>query len=145
MGQRDPPPELPPLGCRPALDNLTLAEDILRQNGLCLSFPYVCPEPVLAKSSFLYINGSKRPLFHLDQRNQRRLLVLLLELALQLEGQRKLLQRAGKIPCAHLFSELSLCLVRACVGKMIIFSIKMAQNDRAVFAPACILLLPLCR
>jgi hypothetical protein len=25
------------------------------------SFPYVCPEPVLVKSSFLYINGSKRP------------------------------------------------------------------------------------
>ena len=23
-----------------------------------LSFPYVCPEPVLAKCSFLYINGS---------------------------------------------------------------------------------------
>jgi hypothetical protein len=27
------------------------------------SFPYVCPEPVLVKSSFLYINGSKRPFF----------------------------------------------------------------------------------
>jgi hypothetical protein len=27
------------------------------ENGLFLSFPYVCPEPVLAKSSFLYING----------------------------------------------------------------------------------------
>jgi hypothetical protein len=26
-----------------------------------LSFPYVCPEPVLAKCSFLYINGSKMP------------------------------------------------------------------------------------
>eukprot|EP01046_Picozoa_sp_COSAG06_P006571 COSAG06_NODE_310_length_17775_cov_9.971374_14_plen_113_part_00 len=24
-----------------------------------LSFPYVCPEPVLAKRSFLYVNGSK--------------------------------------------------------------------------------------
>jgi hypothetical protein len=22
-------------------------------------FPYVCPEPVLAKSSFIYINGAK--------------------------------------------------------------------------------------
>ena len=29
------------------------------------SFPYVCPEPVLVKSSFIYINGSKRPFFHL--------------------------------------------------------------------------------
>jgi hypothetical protein len=28
-------------------------------------FPYVCPEPVLVKSSFLCINGSKRPFFHL--------------------------------------------------------------------------------
>ena len=26
-----------------------------------LSFPYVCPEPVLAKCSFIYINGSKMP------------------------------------------------------------------------------------
>ena len=24
-------------------------------------FPHVCPEPVLAKCSFLYINGTKRP------------------------------------------------------------------------------------
>jgi hypothetical protein len=29
---------------------------------LFLSFPYVCPEPVLA-TSFLYINGSKMPVF----------------------------------------------------------------------------------
>ena len=28
-----------------------------------LSFPYVCPEPVLIKCSFLYINGAKRPFF----------------------------------------------------------------------------------
>jgi hypothetical protein len=27
---------------------------------LFLSFPYVCPEPVLAKCSYLYINGCKR-------------------------------------------------------------------------------------
>jgi hypothetical protein len=26
-------------------------------------FPYVCPEPVLVKCSFLYINGSKTPFF----------------------------------------------------------------------------------
>ena len=26
-----------------------------------MRFPYVCPEPVLAKCSFLYINGSKMP------------------------------------------------------------------------------------
>jgi len=29
----------------------------LRKHHLFLSFPYVCPEPVLAKCSFLYING----------------------------------------------------------------------------------------
>jgi hypothetical protein len=28
-----------------------------------LSFPYVCPEPVLVKRSFLYINGFKSPFF----------------------------------------------------------------------------------
>jgi hypothetical protein len=37
----------------------------LQQNGLFLSFPYVCPKPVLVKSSFLHItpviNGFKRP------------------------------------------------------------------------------------
>ena len=26
-----------------------------------MSFPYVCPEPVLVKCSFSYVNGSKRP------------------------------------------------------------------------------------
>jgi hypothetical protein len=31
------------------------------ENGLFLSFPYVCPEPVLVKRWHLYINGSKRP------------------------------------------------------------------------------------
>jgi hypothetical protein len=30
---------------------------------LFLSFPYVCPEPVLVKCSFLYINGAKMPFF----------------------------------------------------------------------------------
>jgi hypothetical protein len=28
-----------------------------------LTFPYVCPEPVLVKCSFLYINGSKSGVF----------------------------------------------------------------------------------
>ena len=35
----------------------------LQENGLFLSFPYVCPEPVLVERSFLCINGSKRPFF----------------------------------------------------------------------------------
>jgi hypothetical protein len=41
----------------------SLEEHDLRKNDLFLSFPYVCPEPVLVKCSFLYINGSKMPFF----------------------------------------------------------------------------------
>jgi hypothetical protein len=37
----------------------------VRKRSFFWSFPYVCPEPVLVKSSFIYINGSKRPFFHL--------------------------------------------------------------------------------
>jgi hypothetical protein len=33
-----------------------------------LSFPYVCPEPVLVKCSFLYVNGSKRSLLLTEER-----------------------------------------------------------------------------
>ena len=38
---------------------------ILRQNGFFWSFPSVCPEPVLVKSSFLCINGQNRPFSYL--------------------------------------------------------------------------------
>jgi hypothetical protein len=31
----------------------------LRKTPLFLSLPYVCPEPVLVKRSFLYINGAE--------------------------------------------------------------------------------------
>jgi hypothetical protein len=34
-----------------------IPETHCRTTGLFLSFPYVCPEPVLVKSSLLYING----------------------------------------------------------------------------------------
>ena len=34
-----------------------------------LSFPYVCPEPVLVKSSFLYKNGAKARFSHLSDSN----------------------------------------------------------------------------
>jgi hypothetical protein len=48
----------------------SLAWDLARREAatkrsLFECFPYVCPEPVLVKSSFLYINGAKRPFFHL--------------------------------------------------------------------------------
>jgi hypothetical protein len=35
---------------------------------LFLSFPYVCPEPVLVNRSFLYINGSKSGVFRTNGR-----------------------------------------------------------------------------
>ena len=34
-----------------------------RKRHSLMSFPYVCPEPVLVKRSFLYINGSKSGVF----------------------------------------------------------------------------------
>ena len=46
------------------IDGAVVVSIHLRQNGLFLSFPYVCPEPVLVKSAFLHINGSKSPFFH---------------------------------------------------------------------------------
>ena len=36
-----------------------LADRFSCRDRLFLSFPYVCPEPVLVKSPFLYINGKK--------------------------------------------------------------------------------------
>jgi hypothetical protein len=48
----------------PGLDwTLRSVTSQVRKPYLFLSFPYVCPEPVLVKSSILYINGSKRFLF----------------------------------------------------------------------------------
>ena len=35
----------------------------IRKRHSFLSFPYVCPEPVLAKLSFIYINGAKNGVF----------------------------------------------------------------------------------
>jgi outer membrane protein assembly factor BamB len=32
----------------------------IRKRYSFLSFPYVCPEPVLVKCSFIYVNGSKK-------------------------------------------------------------------------------------
>ena len=60
-----------------AVESLPRAAD-LRKNGPFLSVPYVCPEPVLAKRSHLYINGSKKTVFThlrlLGVRNVRRYL-----------------------------------------------------------------------
>jgi hypothetical protein len=37
--------------------------DLYEQTRLFLSFPYVCPEPVLARRSFFSTNGAKRRVF----------------------------------------------------------------------------------
>ena len=39
------------------------------KTGFFWSFPYVCPEPVLVKSSFLNINGPKSPFSYLSRRH----------------------------------------------------------------------------
>eukprot|EP01046_Picozoa_sp_COSAG06_P019115 COSAG06_NODE_1351_length_9765_cov_3.151976_8_plen_230_part_00 len=51
------------LVCRVALPLVRTAAG-LQENGLFLRFACVCPEPVLVKCSFLYINGFKRPSSH---------------------------------------------------------------------------------
>jgi hypothetical protein len=54
-----------------SLDMIKSAVSASATNGTFLSFAYVCPEPVLVKSSFLYINGQKSPFFHLRRHPQR--------------------------------------------------------------------------
>jgi hypothetical protein len=44
-----------PIAIMMDLDALWKVGAPLQENGLFLSFPYVCPEPVLVKSSFLYM------------------------------------------------------------------------------------------
>jgi hypothetical protein len=46
-------------------------ECTVRNATLFWSFPYVCPEPVLAKSSFLYINGAKMAFSYLYKSSVR--------------------------------------------------------------------------
>jgi hypothetical protein len=68
-----------------------------------LNFSYVCPEPVLVKRSFIYINGSKRAVFAPREGDQ--------------------IVRAHLID-RSLFFEFSLCLSRACLGKMFVLIYK---------------------
>ena len=59
-------PKWPTIGLSNPATMLVFSQyQTLQQNGLLLSFSYVCPEPVLGKSSVLYINGSKRPFCYL--------------------------------------------------------------------------------
>ena len=80
-----------------------------------LNFPYVCPEPVLAKCSFLYINGAKSAVFCTD-------------------GHWRVLKVDPAKNASSLAWVLSLqCLSRACLGKMINFSIKWhRKRDKCV-------------
>jgi hypothetical protein len=78
-----------------------------------VSFPSFCPEPVFAKRSQFSIRNLRRKQlrsFHRSSRQSRRR------------------SAAGKK--THLFFELSLCLSRACLDKMIRFDVKVAQKTR---------------
>jgi hypothetical protein len=79
-------------------------------------FPYDCPEPVLVKSSFLYINGSKRP-FVLT--GVGRVHQTLEETFKEVGGHRLPLRRK------RLFFSVSGCLSRACLGKR---SVSLVEN-----------------
>ena len=72
-------------------------------------FPYVCPEPVLVKRSFLYINGSKRP-FLLTCLDRRCVKVAVDDVVAWRLQQEK-----------DTFWINSLGLSRACLDKMIIY------------------------
>eukprot|EP01046_Picozoa_sp_COSAG06_P042771 COSAG06_NODE_5497_length_3442_cov_3.036195_3_plen_170_part_00 len=84
----------------------TVRPNSLRKTYFKMSFSYVCPEPVLVKRSFLYRNGSKST-FSLPTGEFEEL---------------QMLQENGT------FSEVSLCLSRACLGKMMHFYIKSGQK-----------------
>ena len=76
---------------------------LLRKNGLFLSFPYVCPEPVLVK---IYKWHLKKTVFtHLHPAVER--------------PPCPHAQRRRDLVCCRSapFSEFSLCLSRACLGK----------------------------
>jgi hypothetical protein len=93
-------------------------------------FPYVCPEPVLVKRSFLYKNGFQKGVPTMEY---------IEPFSLGPGGvlpSPRALPRFCAAPYAHAqqeetvrlclrhlvpFSQLSLCLSRACLGKMFIF------------------------
>eukprot|EP01046_Picozoa_sp_COSAG06_P028149 COSAG06_NODE_2520_length_6728_cov_2.725449_6_plen_113_part_00 len=100
-----------------------------------------CPEPVLAKISRLYINGSKRPFSRTALIRAvfaaKAKVALDREQAAAAHGQHDEPTRGGADGAlqenASPFLSFSLCLSRACLGKMIIFSIK--WHRRGVFLP----------
>jgi hypothetical protein len=88
---------------------------------LFLSFPYVCPEPVLGKSCIAYTNGSKMPFFAGTLRQSY------VGAMLRLCGTGRRSSRAGSHRAqvsettnglrACLSTAFHLCLSRACLGK----------------------------
>ena len=121
-------------------------------------FPYVCPEPVLVKCAFLCINGSKRWRFltSTSASSLRRSSTSCFGLGLVFatvsvsissgsvafwspRHDRSASSLSPSKPSAFLrtkedalpfFSQLSLCLSRACLDKNTIFSIKLARRGR---------------
>ena len=55
-------------------DGGDLVEDCLQEHGPFLSFPYICPEPVLVKSSFFMYKWLfiKRPFSYLERADEAR-------------------------------------------------------------------------
>ena len=98
----------------------------LHKTPLFFEFSYVCPEPVWVKCSFLYINGAKSGVFRIVHTIAKQLLLLclllLLLLALQLLAEACVLCQCilrGLPTCQkRLIPQLSLCLSRACLGKL---------------------------
>jgi hypothetical protein len=87
------------------------ANACLRENGpFLVSFPYVCPEPVLVKCSFSYIYGSKRP--------------FLLSSPEASCDQSPIAATDHPKETHHSLFEVSLCLSRACLGKKMHFIYK---------------------
>ena len=85
----------------------SLAHALPGKTALFLSFPYVCPEPVLVKECILYINGSKSAVFlpRLDSR-----LAVLEQLAIHAVRARRHLASGVSVLRKTPFPQLCFCL-----------------------------------
>jgi hypothetical protein len=85
-------------------------------------FPYVCPESVLVKSSFIDINGSKSPFAYLWLTIRRVVVNNCWDLRVGANGF-EICGKRGPLVCS-----VFLCLSRACLGNLIVFEIEIAQK-----------------
>jgi hypothetical protein len=100
----------------------------IRERHSFLSFPYVCPEPVLVKRSLLYINGSKSTVSYLRIQPSRRH-----PGSLTTDKTSGLLQRGPLSgPAENTLPSTLSCLSRAWLGKTIV-SILMKWRKKGVF------------